>query len=59
MPRYIDATTLMQKLSRMIDYCEKHPEVRGLTALFQMVDAIMDCPTIDIEKEVKNEQKEN
>lgn len=51
MPRYIDATTLMQKLSRMIDYCEKHPEVRGLTALFQVVDAIMDCPTIDVEKE--------
>lgn len=38
----------MQKLSRMIDYCEKDKEVNGLTALFQVGDAIMDCPTADV-----------
>lgn len=38
----------MQKLSRMIDYCKKDPKVSGLTALFQVGDAIMDCPTEDV-----------
>jgi hypothetical protein len=47
MARYIDAEHLMQKLSRMIDFCEKH-KVSGLNALFQMGDAIMDCPTADV-----------
>lgn len=47
MARYIDEEHLMQKLSRMIDFCEKH-KVSGLTALFQVGDAIMDCPTADV-----------
>ena len=47
MARYIDAELLMQKLSRMIDFCEKH-KVSGLNALFQVGDAIMDCPTADV-----------
>ena len=45
--RLIDANVLMRKLSRMIDYCETDSKVSGLTALFQMGDAIMDCPTVD------------
>ena len=47
MPRLIDADAMLQKLSRMIDYCGKDKEVNGLTALFQACDAIMDCPTVD------------
>ena len=47
MSRYIDEDKLLQKLSRMIDFCEKH-KVSGLTALFQVGDAIMDCPTADV-----------
>jgi rubredoxin len=50
MSRYIDEDKLLQKLSRMIDYCEKDNKVNGLTALFQVGDAIMDCPTADVEK---------
>ncbi len=48
MARYIDADALMEKLSRMIDYCQKDNKVNGLTALFQVGDAIMDCPTADV-----------
>ena len=47
MPRLIDADAMLQKLSRMIAYCGKDKEVNGLTALFQVGDAIMDCPTVD------------
>ena len=45
--RMIDANALMEKIDRMIDYCEKDSKVNGLTALFQVVDAILDCPTVD------------
>ena len=31
----------------MINYCEKDKQINGLTALFQVGDAIMDCKTID------------
>lgn len=45
--RLIDANALIEKLSRMIDYCKEDSKVNGLTALFQIGDAIMDCPTVD------------
>lgn len=48
MARYIDAELLMQKLSRMIDYCRTDPKVSCLTALYQVGDAIIDCPTADV-----------
>lgn len=54
MARYIDAELLMQKLSRMIDYCQTDPKVSGLTALFQVGDAIMDCPTADVAPQAWN-----
>lgn len=44
MARVIDADALLEKLQRMIDYCKKDNQVNGLTALFQVGDAIMDCP---------------
>ena len=47
MPRLIDANALLQKLHRMIDYCKADNKVTGLTALFQVGDAIMDCKTVD------------
>jgi hypothetical protein len=45
--RLIDANALLQKLHRMIDYCKADNKVTGLTALFQVGDAIMDCKTVD------------
>ena len=45
--RLIDANALMEKLSRMIEYCKTDSKVNGLTALFQVGDAVMDCPTVD------------
>ena len=47
MARLIDADVLLGKLSRMIDYCRKDSKVNGLAALFEVLDAIMDCKTID------------
>lgn len=44
--RSIDADALLEKLQRMIDYCKNDNQVNGLTALFQVGDAIMDCPTL-------------
>ena len=46
MARAIDANALLEKLQRMIDYCMNDNQVNGLTALFQVGDAIMDCPTL-------------
>ena len=46
MARAIDADALLEKLQRMIDYCKDDNQVNGLTALFQVGDAIMDCPTL-------------
>ena len=49
MAEYIEREVLLQKLSRMIDYCKKDQKVTGLTALFQAGDAVMDCTTADVE----------
>ena len=45
--RLIDANALLEKLSRMIEYCKTDSKVNGLTALFQVGDALMDCHTVD------------
>ena len=50
MAEYIDKEKLLQKLSRMIDYCENDNKVNALTALFQVGDAIMDCTTADVQE---------
>lgn len=44
--RPVDADALLEKLQRMIDYCKNNNQINGLTALFQVGDAIMDCPTL-------------
>ena len=49
--RPIDADALLEKLQRMIDYCKNDNQVNGLTALFQVGDAIMDCPTLTPQNE--------
>ena len=46
MARAIDADVLLKKLQRMIDYCKDDNQVNGLTVLFQVGDAIMDCATL-------------
>ena len=50
MSRYIDTEHLMEKVSRMIEYCEKNKDKKfnALNVLFQVGDAIMDCPTADV-----------
>lgn len=48
MAEYIDKGKLLQELSRMIEYCKNDNKVNGLTVLFQVGDAIMDCPTADV-----------
>ena len=53
MAEYIDKEKLLQKLSRMIEYCKNDNKVNGLTALFQVGDAIMDCPTADVVQAVR------
>ena len=47
--RLIDADKLLEKLSKMIDFCKNDKKINGLNALFQVGDAIMDCKTIDPE----------
>ena len=48
MAEYIKREALLNKLSRMIDFCKKDQKVTGLTALFQLGDAIMDCTAADV-----------
>lgn len=48
MSKYIDRGFLLQKLSRIINYCNKDSKVNAVTALFQVGDAIMDCPIADV-----------
>ena len=57
MAEYIDKEKLLQKLSRMIDYCKNDNKVNGLTALFQVGDAIMDCPTVEVEEKKGSDEK--
>lgn len=49
MAEYIEKEVLLQKLYRMIDYCKTDNKVNALTVLFQVGDAIMDCPSIEID----------
>lgn len=55
MPIYIDSEHLMEKVSRMIDYCYKNKDKKfnALSVLFQVGDAIMDCPTADVVEVVR------
>lgn len=47
MDKLIKSDAVLKKLSRMIDYCKTDREVSGLTALFQVGDAVMDIPPVD------------
>ena len=47
MARLIDADVLIGKLSRIVDYCRENLKVNGLAAMFEVLDAIMDCKTVD------------
>ena len=50
---YIERDEILQKISKMIEYCKKDNKVNGLTALFQVGDAIIDCKSADVQ-EVKH-----
>ncbi len=47
MARLIDADVLLGKLSSIVDYCRKNLKVNGLAAMFEVLDAIIDCKTVD------------
>jgi hypothetical protein len=51
MSTYIDSNVLMTKISGMFDRCKKDPKISGLTVLFQVIDAIKECPTIYVKKD--------
>lgn len=48
MAEYIERDEILQKISRMIEYCKKDYKVNGLTALFQVGDAVIDCKSADV-----------
>ena len=52
MAEYIEKEVLLQKLSQMIEYCEKNKDKKfnALDVLFQVGDAIIDCPSIEVDK---------
>ena len=43
----ISRSALIKKLSRMLDYCQDNGLENEMSALFQVGDAIMDCPAVD------------
>ena len=47
---YIERDEILQKISKMIEYCKKDNKVNGLTALFQVGDAIIDCKSADVQE---------
>lgn len=47
--RLIDADVVLQKLALMLNYCESRTMGREVAVLFQVADAVMDCPTIEAE----------
>ena len=50
---YIERDKILQKISKMIEYCKKDNKVNGLTALFQVGDAIIDCKSADVQEVVR------
>lgn len=62
MPKSINQELILEKISKMIDYCEKDRSVNGLTVLSQVIDAITNCPDdkldskwISVKKEMPKE----
>lgn len=50
---YIERDEVLQKISRMIEYCKKDNKVNGLTALFQAADAVIDCKSAYVQEVVR------
>lgn len=48
MDEYIEREALLEKIARMINYAETNGMGRELTVLFQVGDAVMDCPAADV-----------
>lgn len=48
MSDYIKREDALNKLSRIIDYCQNDNKVSALTALFQVGDMLMDCKAADV-----------
>ena len=62
MPKSISQELILEKISKMIDYCEKDRSVNGLTVLSQVIDVITNCPDdkldskwISVKKEMPKE----
>jgi len=48
MAEYIERDKMLAKIARMINYAETNGMGRELTVLFQVGDAVMDCPAFDV-----------
>ena len=48
MSEYIEREALLEKVSRMIDYCQKNNWTKELAVLFQVGDAVMFHPAADV-----------
>lgn len=44
MSKSINQELILEKISEMVDYCEKDRSVNGLTVLSQVIDVITNCP---------------
>lgn len=51
MRKFIDSEVLLNKISKMIEYCRTDKKVSAVIALYQVFDAVIDCPYIEITAE--------
>lgn len=51
MRKFVDSEVLLNKLSKMIEYCGTDKRVTAITALHQVFDAVINCPSIEITEE--------
>ena len=48
MRKFVDSEILLNKISKMIEYCGMDKRVTAIIALHQVFDAVMGCPHIEI-----------
>lgn len=51
MRKFVDSEVLLNQISKMIEYCRTDKRVTAIIALYQVLDAVIDCPYIEITAE--------
>ena len=51
MRKFVDSEILLNKISKMIEYCRTDKRVTATIALYQIADDVIDCPCIEITAE--------